>query len=384
MIRIEPQSARQERIIPMLDIDMIRVDGGTQSRADINQAVVDEYAAAIGDGATFPPVVVFYDGSERWLADGFHRFRAHQQLGLVAINADIRQGDRRDAILYSVGANETHGLRRTNEDKRRAVLTLLSDDEWKKWSDREIGRRCNVHHETVGRLKLDLTGENASERLYTTKHGTVATMNTAGIGKNDSVSHLAAAPSETEEMEEDMQVAEVPQQAAVNDSGPRMMVPDGADLIELCKAGLKLEEDGASGDEAAVKVGLSKRAYAISRQIVLLADHPDLTEADAALAKSALNTLVSTRRVWEAWGIVEQLALRVWGEGRRFNLVGIAAERLERFRHALGIVTQGCITGKEIDLPYLAVGEIEKSVKQINEAVRSLRNLKQRIERLHE
>jgi branched-chain amino acid transport system substrate-binding protein len=43
-----------------------------------------------------------------------------------------------DAILYSVGANEMHGLRHTNEDKRRAVLTLLNDPGWSKWSDPEI------------------------------------------------------------------------------------------------------------------------------------------------------------------------------------------------------------------------------------------------------
>jgi hypothetical protein len=36
----------------------------------------------------------------------------------------------RDAILFSVSANGTHGQRRTNEDKRRAVLCLLNDPEW--------------------------------------------------------------------------------------------------------------------------------------------------------------------------------------------------------------------------------------------------------------
>jgi len=34
-----------------------------------------------------------------------------------------------DAVFNSVGANAEHGLRRTNADKRRAVLTLLNDDE---------------------------------------------------------------------------------------------------------------------------------------------------------------------------------------------------------------------------------------------------------------
>lgn len=179
MIRVEAAPAKPSGF----DISLIRVDGGTQSRAALYQNVVEEYAAAIGDGASFPPVVVFHDGRDHWLADGFHRFHAHQRLGLADIAADIRQGTRRDAILYSVSANEAHGLRRTNEDKRRAVLTLLSDVEWSKWSDREISRQCSVSHEFVRRLRPVTVNVDSDPRTFTTKHGTVATMNTAAIGK---------------------------------------------------------------------------------------------------------------------------------------------------------------------------------------------------------
>ena len=37
-------------------------------------------------------------------------------------------GGLRDAILFSVGANAAHGLRRTNADKRRTVLLLWEDE----------------------------------------------------------------------------------------------------------------------------------------------------------------------------------------------------------------------------------------------------------------
>ncbi len=73
---------------------------------------------------------------------------------------------------------------RSNEDKRRAVLTLLNDAEWSAWSNREIGRRCPVDDKTVAKLRETLTAEIRSDsRIYTTKHGTVAVMNTAAIGK---------------------------------------------------------------------------------------------------------------------------------------------------------------------------------------------------------
>ncbi|PWJ73849.1 hypothetical protein C7441_12533 [Pseudaminobacter salicylatoxidans] len=164
-------------------LSSIRVDGGTQSRASLYQNAIDDYAAAIQDGASFPPIIVFYDGKHHWLADGFHRFNAHRQIDRMEIDAEVRQGTRRDAILHSVGANASHGLRRSNDDKRRAVLTLLNDAEWSKWSDREIARRCAVSDKTVASLRPVTSEIRSEERTYTTKHGTVATMNTAAIGK---------------------------------------------------------------------------------------------------------------------------------------------------------------------------------------------------------
>jgi hypothetical protein len=41
-------------------------------------------------------------------------------------------------VLYTVGANATHGLRRSNADKRRAVSMLLDDPEWAQWSNLAI------------------------------------------------------------------------------------------------------------------------------------------------------------------------------------------------------------------------------------------------------
>ncbi|PWJ80603.1 ParB-like nuclease family protein [Pseudaminobacter salicylatoxidans] len=164
-------------------LDVIQIDGGTQSRAALNDQVVNDYADAIKAGATFPPIVVFYDGKAHWLADGFHRFHACQRAGRTSIAADIRQGTRRDAILHSVGANETHGLRRTNDDKRRAVLTLLNDAEWGKWTDREIARRCAVSPQTVANVRADTVQNGQSdERTYVhPKTGKPTTMKTAGI-----------------------------------------------------------------------------------------------------------------------------------------------------------------------------------------------------------
>lgn len=184
-----------------ISIANIRVNGGTQSRAGINRDVVSDYAEAMQDGAEFPPLVVFFDGSTYWLADGFHRYEAASQAQQWEVMADIRQGTQRDAILHSVGANASHGLRRTNDDKRRAVMTLLNDETWATWTDREIARQCGVSAPLVASVRKNFTVNSYSEkpRTYTTRHGTEAQMDTSNIGK--------AKPVEQPEAEEQGQPA---------------------------------------------------------------------------------------------------------------------------------------------------------------------------------
>lgn len=177
-------------------ISQIRIDGGTQSRLSINEAVVADYADAMASGVDLPPVVLFFDGSHHWLADGFHRYHAHNKIGALEIDSDVRNGTKRDAVLFSVGANGAHGLQRTNADKHRSVETLLSDAEWVQWSDREIAKACSVANSFVSKIRTSLFSENSekpAERTYTTKHGTEAVMKTAKIGKREDVQ---AAPAQ--------------------------------------------------------------------------------------------------------------------------------------------------------------------------------------------
>lgn len=185
-----------------IELTRIRTDGGCQPRSTIFLDMVEEYANEMARGAVFPPVVVFYDGSDYWLADGYHRRQAAETLGLLDIESDVRQGTRRDAILFSVGANTAHGMRRTNEDKRRAVTTMLTNSEVSidtrtgaPWSDRDIARHCNVSNTFVSALRPKLTINVDSERAYTTKHGTIAVMNTSNIGKESTPALLVETPS---------------------------------------------------------------------------------------------------------------------------------------------------------------------------------------------
>jgi hypothetical protein len=179
------ENARSNLAPESLPIAHIRRDGGTQPRATINQLTVAEYAEDMTKGDRFPPVLVFYDGTDYWLTDGFHRVLAAESLGASTIAVDIRQGTRRDAILYSVGANVRHGLRRTNTDKRRVVMMLLEDGEWSQYSNNHIAKLCCVSLDLVNRSRRSLNDSlSERERIYATKHGTVSTMDTTNIGRH--------------------------------------------------------------------------------------------------------------------------------------------------------------------------------------------------------
>ena len=165
-----------------LALSKLRRDGGTQPRAGIYTDTVDEYAEALTNGDVFPPVVAFYDGTAYWLTDGFHRVLGAEKAGWAEIETDIRQGTRRDAILFSVGTNASHGLPRTRQDKRRAVETLLLDDEWAKWSDREIGRRTSTHGTFVAKIRTEVSAVNSRyEERTCVRNGTEYQVDVSGI-----------------------------------------------------------------------------------------------------------------------------------------------------------------------------------------------------------
>jgi hypothetical protein len=67
------------------------------------------------------------------------------------VDCEVREGSKEDAQRHAVGANADHGARRTNEDKRRAVL--LAFDLWPDASDRQIAEYARVSAPTVGAVR---------------------------------------------------------------------------------------------------------------------------------------------------------------------------------------------------------------------------------------
>ena len=143
-----------------LRIDQIQILDELQSRASTDWKHVDELVELLQSGGQFKDHPVVFrqrpDGDEYFLADGFHRVHAYLKAGIESAMFDVRAGGTtafRLAKLWSIQSNITHGLKRSNADKRRAVEMLLADEEWSSKSDRWIAETAGVHHSTVQAIK---------------------------------------------------------------------------------------------------------------------------------------------------------------------------------------------------------------------------------------
>ena len=136
----------------MIRLTSIRIDGGTQSRADADDGVMAEYAEAYLRGDPMPPIYIVDDGQDKWLVDGFHRRGGAIRAGLELIDCIIVKGTLEEARWMALAANKTHGLRRTNGDKRHAVRMAL--EQRPDLSNRAIAEHVGVDEGLVRKVKL--------------------------------------------------------------------------------------------------------------------------------------------------------------------------------------------------------------------------------------
>jgi uncharacterized ParB-like nuclease family protein len=137
-----------------LHLTQIVADPAMQGRISMNEDAVIEYADALKEGMEFPPVLIMDTGDQMLLYDGFHRLEAHKRANSETIACVIRPGTRSDAMWLAAAANAKHGVRRTNEDKRKSVMLAISSRP--DASLRELAKHCGVTHEMVRQLKLAL------------------------------------------------------------------------------------------------------------------------------------------------------------------------------------------------------------------------------------
>jgi hypothetical protein len=243
----------------------LRLDGGTQPRAALQQDVIQEYREMMVAGVKFPPLTVFHDGEAYWLADGYHRLGALLRINpSEPIDCDVRQGTCADAQWYSYSANQTHGLRRSNDDKRRAVQAALAHPSAATLSDSQIAQHCGVCRDTVLRCRqVDLRQSRKSSRQ--------AAQNSEGCNESSSKDWKSAEP--TEQLAENyrpsfrkgrdgrtINTARIGQKAAKKRRTPSGTSPRahrqirGYDSIHQAKTALELPHDAEMGARTLISV----------------------------------------------------------------------------------------------------------------------------------
>jgi hypothetical protein len=160
-----------------IHIEEIKLLDKLRVRAELNYEAIAEFHQAMAAGATFPPIDVFKIDGCYFLADGWHRYHA-ASMGSTHILATVHKGDAAEALSFALKANQNHGVRRTNADKRRAVQVAL--EQWPDLSSRALGELCGVSHEFVQAMRhvstvdTSATRRGADGKQYPAKHAAPA------------------------------------------------------------------------------------------------------------------------------------------------------------------------------------------------------------------
>lgn len=259
-----------------LDVDSIRTDGGTQSRAALNEEQVGLYAEAMAEGAAFPAIVVFHDGSAHWLADGFHRVFAARRAHMPKLLADVRPGTREDALWFALGSNTANGVARTRGDIKHAVLLALRT--WPEKTQAEIARQVGCVQSFVAKVKC---------AVITSDNTAMPKIRTDSIGRDQPTSKPRK-----------------PREDQVHQSESRQAGSKSARVEKIAA----LAAQGFRAQQIATSIGLSEdnvRRYAKEAEITL---------PDAAIGK--------TRRI-DSRRVIEQTVLSIESAAQTVNTIKV-------------------------------------------------------------
>jgi hypothetical protein len=149
----------------MLALSDIVVDEDLQPRVTTDHNVSHEYGLAMARGDVFPPVDVFFDGADYWLADGFHRYYAAEALGLAEIDCTVHIGTREDALWFSCAANAKNGFHRNENDLQLVAERALRHPKAAGESDGVVSAHIGCSPSVVCRVRQRLIAGSSLTNL---------------------------------------------------------------------------------------------------------------------------------------------------------------------------------------------------------------------------
>lgn len=150
--------ATKPRVMPGVRLGLVVVSPDWQPRAALNVEHMRDLVAALVAGAKLPPLDVVDMGGDGFaLVDGYHRHAAYLAHGTHDVDLRIMAtGDRDTARWWSLAANRSHGLKRTNAEKRAAVRHALEHAFAGDMSNDDLAAHCGVSATLVGETRREL------------------------------------------------------------------------------------------------------------------------------------------------------------------------------------------------------------------------------------
>jgi uncharacterized ParB-like nuclease family protein len=157
----------EDAAVPLHEIN---VPESVQSRvSDFDEGAVSRYVEALEGGDKLPPIELFtWDGEDGHTSEpyfvgaGFNRIEAYRRKGVKTVPATVHvvKGGRDEAYAAaqwcSITSNATHGLPRTQADRRRAVKLAIETQPH--LNDNRISKLVRVDSKTVARVRAAMLG----------------------------------------------------------------------------------------------------------------------------------------------------------------------------------------------------------------------------------
>jgi hypothetical protein len=336
-----------------------------------------ELVADIRENGLREPIIL-HEGK---VLDGRNRYRACAEIGIEPLT---KQWDGRGDPLDYVVSKNLH--RRHLDDTQRALVAARISTLKRGGNGSNQHARAKVPNGTFA-PSIDQSADmmNVGRRSVLRARAVL----TSGVHalqravESGDISLRAASEVVTKPHEEQMQFVA----AHKSKSGRRYNVrlPEGMTPEQAGRMGLRVERDNPdmSIAEVADKIGMDQSSYRKTREIVMLLDRDDLTAADMATIKAAVNDMNETNRIMKASEAVAGVAERFFGSGSKVRRTDAKiAERAERFETQVAIVWRACVATDEIEVPHISADRATHLGSQIKNARAALARFENRIRRL--
>jgi len=139
-------------------LEKITFDSKYQARKSVPEDAQTEYhqQAMQGPESEWPfnaPVEIVEVAGVYYLTDGWQRCSACLKAERPKVFATIESGDLELVLMRACAANATHGVRRSDDDKRNAVRMALK--QWPKKPGSEIAEICKVSPGLVSKIRKE-------------------------------------------------------------------------------------------------------------------------------------------------------------------------------------------------------------------------------------